>query len=462
MAETFGNDKRQLTRIRSKLPMKYEKIDPANKAVLSKDTLTKDISSGGLLFESDEIFPLGSELKVKLFLPGLGRDISVTTKIVRVEETESGRKFAVGAAFNQITEVDRQEIIKRIEQMDIRKLLEVVDKKGASDLHLTTGYPPILRVQGKLEALKMEKIDSEDMRRLLYSIMSDQQISRFEETKELDFGFSPTPTSRFRVNVHQQRGSVEGTLRSISASIPTLAQLGLPPIVEDLARQKDGIVIIAGPTGSGKTTTLAAMIDLINHERKAVIICLERPIEYLHTNINSIVKQREVGIDTVSFSSALKSSLRQDPNVILVGELDDPETIKTAVIAAEAGYLVLTSIHAPNTSQAIDRLTSMISLEYKKQILSQLSRCLRGIVTQLLLPRQDGKGRIMAAEIVITTDAVRRVLRDDDMVQMANIIQMGAAYQMQSMADSIRKLYENGTINGETAEIFSQEFKKFT
>jgi twitching motility protein PilT len=462
MSEKFGNDKRQLTRIRSKIPMKYEKFDPLSKVVLSKDTLTKDISSGGILFESEEIFPLGSELKVTLFLPGLDRDITVNTKIIRVEETESGKQFAVGATFIQITDVDKQEIVKRIEQMDIRKLLEVVQKKDASDLHLTTGYPPILRIQGKLEALKMEKIDSEDMKRLLFSIMSDQQIAKFEETKELDFGFSPSPTSRFRVNIHQQRGSVEGAFRSISAGIPTLAQLGLPPVVEDLARQKDGIVIIAGPTGSGKTTTLAAMIDLINHERRAVVICLERPIEYLHTNINSIVKQREVGIDTVSFSSALKSSLRQDPNVILVGELDDPETIKTAVIAAEAGYLVLTSIHAPNTSQAIDRLTSMISMEYKKQILSQLSRCLKGIVTQLLLPRQDGKGRVIASEIVITTDAVRRVLRDDDMVQMANIIQMGGAYKMQSMADSIRKLYESGIINGETAETFSLEFKRYT
>jgi len=460
MAEGLFKEKREVTRIRSKIPLKYEKFDPLSKTVIAKDTITRDISSQGFCFECEEIFPLGSEIKIVLFLPGLGKDISATTKVVRIEELESAKKFGVGVIYTRIDTADKQEIVKRIEQMDIRRLLEIAVQKGASDLHLTCDNPPILRIDGELEPLNMEKISSEDLKRLLYSVMTDEQIQRFEKDRELDFGFSSSPATRFRVNIHQQRGSIEGALRAISSHIPSISELGLPPVVEEFARYKDGIIIVAGPTGSGKTTTMAAIVDLINRERKAVIVCLERPIEYLHKNIKSIIKQREVGIDTFSFSAALKSSLRQDPNVILVGEIDDPETVRTAIIAAEAGYLVLTSIHAPNTAQAIDRLTSTLSLEYKKQILSQLSRCLKGIITQLLLPKEDGKGRVVACEVVTANDAVRRVIRDDDMVQLANIIQTGSAYKMQPMADAIKKLYESGLISGETMEIYLQEFKR--
>lgn len=461
MEEALFKEKREVTRIHSRIPLKYEKSDPVSKVMQHKDTVTKDISSQGLFFEAEEIFPLGSELKMQFFLPGLNKDITVTAKVARIEDVESGKKFGIGVIFSQIEAGDRQEIVNRIEQMDIRKLLEIARQRNASDLHLTCDYPPILRINGELEFLEMEKLNSEYIKRLLYSIMTDDLIARFEKEKELDFGFSSSPTSRFRINVHQQRGNVEGTLRSISSRIPSINELGLPLVIEDLARIKNGIIIVAGPTGSGKTTTLASMINLINHERKGVIVCLERPIEYLHRNIKSIIKQREIGIDTLSFSAALKSSLRQDPNIILVGEIDDPETVKTAIIAAEAGYLVLTSIHAPNTTQAIDRLTSALPLEYKKQILSKLSRCMRGIVTQILLPKKDGNGRVAAVEVVIANDAVKRIIRDDDMTQLANIIQMSGAYKMQSMADSIRRLYEQGLITQETAETFSEEFKRY-
>jgi twitching motility protein PilT len=460
MPDIFFNEKRDATRIRSRIPLKYEKFDPLSKTVQMKDTLTRDISSQGLFFECEEIFPLGVDLKIELFLPGLVKGIDVTTKVVRIEELEA-KKFGIGAIFTQIGVADKQEIVRRIEQMDIRKLLEITQAKGASDLHLTAGYPPILRVHGELEPLNMETISSEDLKKMLHSIMSGEQITRFEKDKELDFGYSNSPTSRFRVNIHQQRGNIEGAFRAISSDILSIRELQLPEVIEDFARLKEGIILVTGPTGSGKTTTMAAMIDLINHERKVVVVCLERPIEYLHKNIKGIVKQREVGVDTNSFSAALKSSLRQDPNVILVGELEDAETVKTAVIAAEAGYLVLTSLHAPNTVQALDRLTSTVSLENKKQMLSQLSRCLKGIVTQMLLPRKDGLGRVAACEVVVATDAVRRVIRDDDLVQLPNVVQTGASFKMQSMEESIRRLYESGMISGETAETFSLEFKRY-
>jgi len=222
--------------------------------------------------------------------------------------------------------------------------------------------------------------------------------------------------------------------------------LNIPEVVKDLARHKDGLVLIAGPTGSGKTTTIAAMIDLINRERKAVIITLERPIEYVHANIKSIVKQREIGVDTNSFSVALKSTLRQDPNVIVIGELDDAETIKTAFMAAEAGYLVIASFHAPDTVQGIDRLVSAFPIENRRQVLFQLSNCLLGIVSQLLLPRKGSKDRILITEVLIGTDATRKVIRNDQIIHLPTIIQTGASHKMHLMADCIRKFTEQGLI----------------
>lgn len=462
MTNDAFKEKRETKRIRCRISFKHERFDTRTKTPLIKEAVAKNLSSQGLFFETDEMLPLGSKIKMRLVVPYLDKEINVDARIVRIEEIEAGTKFGVGVLFVEIADDDRYDIIQRIEQMDITKLLDAARQNGASDLHLTCEYPPTIRVNGKLVLFDMEKLNAENLKRILYAIMTDDQIARFEKEKELDFGFSSTPQNRFRVNIHQQRGNVEATFRAITSRVPSIIDLGLPPIVETLARIKEGIIVVAGPTGSGKTTTLASMINLINHERKSVIICLERPIEYLHENIKSIIKQREVGIDTHSFSAALKSSMRQDPNVIMVGEMEDPETVKTAILAAETGYLVLTSLHAPNTIQALDRLVSTFPIEYKKHVLSQLSRCIKGIVTQLLLPRKDGKGRVVAAEVAIVNDAVRRVIRDDDMLQLTNIIQTGSLYKMQSMHDSILRLYQTNIIDKETAETFSTEFQKAT
>lgn len=462
MANDAFKERRETERIRCRISFKHETYDPRTKALLIKEAVATNLSSQGLFFETDEMLPLGSKIKMHLVVPYLDKEMNVDTRVVRIEEIDAGTKFGVGVVFAEITDDDKFDIVQRVEQMDITRLLDVARQNGASDLHLTCEYPPTIRANGKLILFDMEKLNAENLKRILYAIMTDDQIARFEKEKELDFGFSATPQSRFRVNIHQQRGNVEATFRAITSNVPSIADLGLPPVVETLARMKEGIVIVAGPTGSGKTTTLASMINLINHESKSVIICLERPIEYLHKNIKSIIKQREVGVDTHSFSAALKSSMRQDPNVIMVGEMEDPETIKTAIIAAETGYLVLTSLHAPNTIQALDRLVSNFPIEYKGHILAQLSRCIKGIVTQLLLPRKNGKGRVVAAEVAIVNDAVRRVIRDDDMIQFTNIIQTGSVYKMQSMHDSIQKLYQNNTIDKETAERFSAEFQKPT
>ncbi len=460
MIDDIFKEKRGVKRIRCRISLKQEKKDFQAKPIALKEAIAKNISSQGLFFETDKKLPLGSEIRMQLVMPGLGRDINVSAKIVRIEEVELDTKFGVGVIFVNISAEDKQYIVQHIEQMDIVRLLDIAREKGASDLHLTCEYPPAVRVNGEISTMDMVKLNAEDLRRIVYSIMTESQITQFEKDKELDFGFSSGPASRFRVNIHQQRGSVEATFRLIASRIPSIPNLGLPAVVETFAGLTEGIVIVAGPTGSGKTTTLTSMVDTINKQREAVVICLERPIEYLHQNIKSIIKQREIGVDTNSFSAALKSTMRQDPDVIMVGEMDDPETVKTAITAAETGYLVLTSLHAPNTTQAIDRLVSNFPVEYKKNILSQLSRCLKGIVMQLLLPRKDGKGRVVATEVVIANEAIRRVIRDDDMTQMINIIRTGATQKMHSMEDSIRKLYENDIISKETAETFSAEFKK--
>jgi twitching motility protein PilT len=292
--------------------------------------------------------------------------------------------------------------------------------------------------------------------------MSKLQIKKFEQEKELDFAIQFDMQNRFRVNVHQQRGYLEATLRLITTRVFSFEDLNIPDVAKDLARLKDGLVLIVGPTGSGKTTTIAAMVEFINQERKVVVVTLERPIEYVYTNNKSIIKQREVGIDTHSFSAALKSSLRQDPNIIVIGEMDDAETIKTAIIAAEAGHFVIASFHAPNTVQAIDRLVSMFPSESRKQVLFQLSSCLKGAICQLLIPAKDKQKRVLATEILVANDAVRNVMRNDDLIQLPTIIQTGSAHKMRSMYDSIRQYVLEGVIDTATANFYSQEFKKYS
>jgi twitching motility protein PilT len=318
-----------------------------------------------------------------------------------------------------------------------------------------------MRVHGELQLSSLAKLSSDDIQEMIYSIMTKEQISRYEDTRELDFAIQYDSTNRFRINLHQQRGYMEATMRLISTRLLSMENLNIPDVVKDLSKLKEGLILVTGPTGAGKTTTMAVMVELINRDRKGVIVTLERPIEYVHPNIKCIVKQREIGIDTDSFSVALKSSLRQDPNVIVVGELDDIETIRTAIIAAEAGYLVIASFHAPNSVQALDRLAAMFPIDNRRQIMFQLANCLKGVIAQILIPRKDRSGRVLATELVIVNDAVRRVLRDDDLVQLPTIIQTGSAHKMQSMVVAIKKYFEDGLIDSDAANFYSEEFTRY-
>ena len=335
--------------------------------------------------------------------------------------------------------------------MDLRDLLQVAISRRASDLHLTVNSPPVLRIDGTLIILEHDPFTGDQLKKMIYTTLSDYQKEKFERDRELDFSLALSGLDRFRVNVHIQRGSVEAAFRRIPLFIPDIEDLGLPISIREFARRATGLVLITGPTGTGKTTTLASMINLINTERAVLIVSVEDPIEYIHQNKKSIIKQREVYSDTNSFSEALKRCLRQDPNVIVVGEMRDLETISTALTAAETGHLVLATLHTPDAPQTIERIIDVFPPYQQQQVKLQLSSCLQGVVSQLLLPRAEGEGRVLATEIMVATPGVRNLIREQAIEQIPTAIQTGSQFGMRTMDRSLRDLYREGIITYETA-----------
>lgn len=335
--------------------------------------------------------------------------------------------------------------------MDLREFLKASIKQGASDLHLTENSPPILRVDGKLIFIDHKPLTKDDLKKGIYGVISDEQKEKFERDRELDFSLALDGLERFRVNVHIQRGCVEAAFRRIPLYVPSIEDLALPPVVMDFARRPDGLVLVTGPTGSGKTTTLAAMIDLINRERACMMISIEDPIEYVHKNKKAVIKQREVYSDTHSFAEALKRCLRQDPDVIIVGEMRDLETISTALTAAETGHLVLATLHTPDAAQTIERIIDVFPAHQQQQVRLQLSASLQGVICQRLLPRAEGEGRVLATEVLVATPAVRNLIREKAVEQIPTSIQTGVQYGMHTLDSSLKNLFEQGVITYEDA-----------
>lgn len=335
--------------------------------------------------------------------------------------------------------------------MDLRELLLLSVQKKASDVHLTYDSPPILRIDGKLTVTNKDALSREELKKVIYGMLTDNQKEVFERDRELDFSLSLSGMDRFRVNIHLQRGSVEAAFRRIPIFIPNMSELGLPPIIADMARKPNGLVLVTGPTGTGKTTTLASLINLINEEKESVIIMIEDPIEYVHFNKKSIIKQREVYRDTNSFPEALKRCLRQDPDIIVVGEMRDLETISTALTAAETGHLVLATLHTPDAPQTIERIIDAFPPHQQQQVKLQLSSALQAVVSQLLLPKADNSGRVLATEVMVVTPGIRNLIREQAIEQIPTAIQTGSAYGMNTMDKSLQKLYQEGTITYETA-----------
>jgi twitching motility protein PilT len=335
----------------------------------------------------------------------------------------------------------------------IHQLLKFLVDHGGSDLHITVNSPPQIRIHGKLTPIEGTKpLTAAETKQLCYSILTDQQKHKFEENLELDLSFGIKGLSRFRGNIFSQRGAVAGAFRTIPYEIRGFQELGLPPVVEKLCEKPRGLILVTGPVGSGKSTTLAAMIDKINRERNDHIITIEDPVEYLHPHKSCVVNQREIGSDTFSFKNALKSILRQDPNVVLIGEMRDLETIEAALRIAETGHLTFATLHTNSAVETINRIIDAFPSHQQSQVRTQLSFVLQGLLCQSLLPTRDGKGRCLAVEIMVPNAAVRNLIREDKVHQLYSVMQTGqSGHGMQTFNQSLADLYLKGKIDLETA-----------
>jgi twitching motility protein PilT len=337
--------------------------------------------------------------------------------------------------------------------IDFSAVLGQMVEVKASDVHLSPGMQPAMRVRGRITPLdEFEILTPQDTREIVYSLLNDAQRKRFENERQLDFAYAIPGVARFRVNVFFQRGAISAAFRLIPTEIASLEDLGLPPVLSEFTTKPRGFVLFTGPTGSGKSTSLAALVDMINREREDHILTIEDPIEFLHRHRKCIVNQREIGADATDFSSALKSALREDPDVILVGEMRDLETISTALTAAETGHLVFATLHTQSTAQTVDRIIDVFPPHQQHQVRMQLSIALQGIVTQQLLPTADGSGRVCASEVLIPTPAIRSLIREGKTHQIYSALQTSGARGMQTMDSHMAQLVRQGKITRQLAE----------
>jgi twitching motility protein PilT len=337
--------------------------------------------------------------------------------------------------------------------MDVSELLIFAVKQKASDIHLSAGEPPIFRIHGDIKKIEMDPLTKDQTHKMIYDILSDRQRKVFEENKELDFSISlGEEYGRFRVNCFYQNRGESAVFRTIPSSVKSFEELGLPKVCRKISGYKKGLVLVTGPTGSGKSTTLAAMIDLINNERKEHILTIEDPIEFVHTSKNCLVNQRELNEHTYSFANALKSALREDPDVILVGEMRDLETIQLAITAAETGHLVFATLHTNSAPKTIDRIIDVFPAEQQAQIRTQFSETIQAVVSQRLLKKRDGTGRVASLEIMIGTPAIRNLIREGKISQIPSSMQTGQKYGMQTMDAAIKELINRKIIDPETVE----------
>jgi len=339
--------------------------------------------------------------------------------------------------------------------LEINEILYQAVQAGASDVHITVASPPIMRVNGQLIRMSDTRLMPDDTMNLIQKMLSPKQIDEFEERGELDFSYSNPGLGRFRVNIYKQRGSYCMALRVVALSIPSMESLKLPPVIKELANKQRGLILVTGPTGSGKSTTLASMIDYMNKNKNEHIMTIEDPIEYLHKHDKSVVNQREIGNDSMSFSNALRAALRQDPDVILVGEMRDLETISTAITAAETGHLVLSTLHTIGAAKTVDRIIDVFPPHQQQQIRIQLASVIEAVISQQIMPRSDETGRIAAFEVMIANSAIRNLIREGKTHQIQTVIQTGMNQGMQTMDYSLIELYKRRIIDQATLKKYA-------
>ncbi|MCF8029292.1 MAG: type IV pilus twitching motility protein PilT [Desulfohalobiaceae bacterium] len=343
----------------------------------------------------------------------------------------------------------------------IDAFFKMIHELGASDLHLSSGSQPVVRLHGELQRVKYKVLEHEELKKMLYEITPEPKIKAFEETGDIDFSYEVPHVARYRVNYYMQSRGIAAAFREIPQEILTLDQLGMPPVLKGLSLLPKGLVLVTGPTGSGKSTTLAAMVDYVNRNRKDHILTIEDPIEFVHEPVNALINQREVGRDTQDFTAALRGALREDPDVILVGELRDLETIQLALEAAETGHLVFGTLHTISASKTIDRIIDVFPSGQQSQIRAQLSESLRAVIAQNLFKRIDKKGRVAALEILIATAAVRNLIRENKIYQINSSIETGRKHGMQALDDAIMNLLQQQMIDPEQAYLKAVNKSKF-
>ena len=416
----------------------------------------RDLSEEKVSFKSKAIYPIDTLLHSEIYLPTRKLPITPTLKVERIDAVVGTDHCMIAAFFSTISPDEKKAVLECLENIDLYNILDHARKVGASDIHLTVGQPAIFRTQGKLSSMPGKAVEDGQIRAMLYPILNEMQIGNFETNKELDFAFSPTLDSRYRVNMHMQKGFAEAALRSIPAAVPDFKKLGLPEEqLQRFCREKAGLVLISGKTGAGKTTTLTSMIDYVNHHLQKVLVAVEDPIEFIHKSDKSIIKQRELGSDTKSYNEALKHTLRQDPDIIVVSELLDADTVLSALRAAETGHLVIATIHAPDTAQTIERIMNLFPPEHANSVRQQLSSILLGILFQMLLPSKKG-GLVAATELLINNSAIRTSIREGRFSQIGFSIQTGSNLGMYTLETCLNRLRDSGVIDDKTIEEFTR------
>jgi twitching motility protein PilT len=409
-------------------------------SVLSDENAKNPAKEEGLVFDprSGELVPEATGQKV-----GSVHDISLgEPKFIVEDHPHAGDAPSVG-------------------DMHLDEILHIAIERKASDIHLTAGLPPMLRVDGEIVPMPYKPLQPEDTRRLVYETLSDENLKKFETTHELDFGYSVKGLARFRFNVYMQRASVAGALRAIPTKIPSFSTLGLPPIIREMSKRASGLILVTGPTGSGKSTTIASMIDDLNETRQGHILTIEDPIEYLHQHKKCMVNQRELHSDTYSFHNSLRAVLREDPDIILVGELRDLETIEAALTLAETGHLVFGTLHTRNAPATIDRVVDVFPADQQEQIRVLLGNTIEGIVSQQLLPKLGG-GRVAAIEVMLGTPAVKNLIREGKTHQMYSVIETSSQIGMQTMDGSLAHHFRNGNASYEECLMRSVDKENFS
>ena len=453
MGWTTKQEHRTNRRVAVQMPIIYRVVGGGAELEEPRRTKSTNLSCQGVAFESPVSIPITARLQLRIFLPGHEGELNTEATLVRIAaELPDNKGYEYGLQFDLGTLTNRETLEKFVRSVDVVPLLEKMTPQGASDLHLTPFTPPALRVHRNLIAAAPEPLSPAQVENLIGGVLNTERRRRLAEDKEISFPFMIPGVGRWRVNAYYQRGFIEGTFHAIDQYIPTVTELELPDIVHTLALSDSGLVLVTGMTGSGKSSTIASMVGVINENTSKVVVTIEDPIEYVHENALSIVKQREVGNDTLSCLRALRHALRQDPDVLVIDTVPDLGTMDTALRAAEEGYLIIMSFPTPDPPRTLSRIATMYPQAQRALVLHMLAGALRGVISQKLLPRLDGSGSALACEVLVANDAIRGAIRSDRMEdQMMSI--MGSVPGAQLLDVNLRRLVQRGEISYETAAL---------